>query len=147
MDPGGTARSGRSTDAERALKMVSRLYRAAAVSNFLVTVPAFVAYDKYIGTMTTEPPRYPFLVRIWSGMAFLWGVMFWEIARHPAEKYSMMKYSYLEKSITSSNVLWAFASGNVPRRFVMAIAFTDMAWIPLFVWAQHATDKARRQSS
>ncbi len=134
----------RSAQAERMLKRVSRIYRAGAISNFLVTVPAFIAYDRYVRTFTTEPPRYPFLVRIWSGMAFLWGVMFWEIAEDPASKYPMMKYSYLEKAITSTSVATAYAAGNVPRRFLVGIAFTDIAWIPVFAWAQYTVAKARR---
>lgn len=54
---------------------VVRLYRAAALSNFVVTIPAFVAYR----SLFAEKPNYPFLVHIWSGMAFLRGVMFREI--------------------------------------------------------------------
>jgi len=46
----------------------------------------------------------------------------------------MIKYSYLEKGVTSTSALIAYISGNVPTVFLVAIAFTDMIWIPLFIW-------------
>lgn len=113
----------------------SLLYRIAAISNFVVTIPAFVAYDTYVGAFTDQPPDYPFLVWIWSGMAFLWGVMFWEISRDPLRRYEMIKYSYIEKGVTSVSVVVAYALGDVPSRFLLGIVFTDIVWIPLFAYA------------
>ena len=112
----------------------SWIFRAGAVSNFVVTLPAFIVYDSYVDLFAEQSPRYPFLVWIWSGMAFLWGVMFWEISTGLVEKRALIKYSYLEKSITSLSVLVAFAIGDVPGRFLVGILFTDVLWIPLFVW-------------
>lgn len=113
----------------------SLLYRVAAISNWLVTVPAFVVYDRYVAAFTEQPPDYPFLVWIWSGMAFLWGVMFWEIATDPLGRFAMIKYSYLEKAVTSASVLVAYVIGDVPVRFMIGIVLTDIVWIPLFVLA------------
>jgi len=110
------------------------IYKLAATSNFLATIPAFVAYDRSVALFATTRPNYPFLVWIWAGMAFLWGVMFWEISRNPVRASPMIKYSWLEKGVTSTSVLIAYLSGNVPTAFLVAIAFTDMIWIPLFIW-------------
>jgi hypothetical protein len=120
------------------LKRASIIYRLAAISNFVVTIPAFVAYDRSVALFASTRPNYPFLVWIWAGMAFLWGVMFWEIARNPLRTSPMIKYSYLEKMVTSTSVLIAYLSGNVPTAFLVAIVFTDMIWIPLFIWV-HVT--------
>ncbi len=68
-------------DGERGIR---NLYRAAAISNAVATIPAFLAYDRYVDAFTDEPPRYPFLVHIWAGMAALWGVSFWEISATPS---------------------------------------------------------------
>jgi len=116
------------------LKTGSAIYKVAAVSNFLVTVPTFVAYDSTVALFATARPNYPFLVWIWAGMAFLWGVMFWEISRDPVRTSPMIKYSYLEKGVTSTSVLIAYFSRNVPAAFLVGIAITDMIWIPLFIW-------------
>ncbi len=120
------------------------IYRLAAISNFVATLPAFVAYDRSVALFADIPPNYPFLVWIWAGMAFLWGVMFWEIARDPLHSARMIKYSYLEKAITSTSVAIAYVSGNVPLAFLIAIVFTDIIWIPLFLWVQVAV---KRRSS
>ena len=95
----------------------SVIYKLAAISNFLVTIPAFVAYDRSVALFATTRPNYPFLVWIWAGMAFLWGVMFWEISRDVVRASPMIRYSYLEKGVTSTSVLIVYLSGNVPTVF------------------------------
>jgi hypothetical protein len=92
-----------------------------------------VAYDWYIGLFDITPPRYPFLVWIWSGMAFLWGVMFWDISTNVLAKRVMIPYTYLEKAITSTSVLVAWLTGNVPGSFFLGVVFTDVIWVPIFV--------------
>jgi hypothetical protein len=116
------------------MRVGSWIYRIGAVSNFVVTIPAFVVYEDYVSLFTVEPPRYPFLVWIWSGMAFLWGVMFWDVSRDLVGKRAMLKYTYLEKAVTSASVVVAFLMGDVPRQFLLGVAFTDIIWIPLFAW-------------
>jgi hypothetical protein len=117
------------TDPSRAAR---RWYRAAALSNVVATVPAFVAYDQVVKQLADERPNYPFLVRIWAGMAFLWGVMFWEISRDPAGRYPMLKYTWLEKMVTSGAVTVAWRSREVPNRFMASVVVTDVVWIPVF---------------
>lgn len=128
---------------------VARLYRAAALSNFVVTIPAFVAYRRYIDSFFAEKPNYPFLVHIWSGMAFLWGVMFREISADPVGKYPLVKYSYLEKAVTSASVVTAVvlnkpAGAKLPVRVLVGVVLTDIVWIPLFIRA-HARLRALRR--
>ena len=113
-----------------------RLYRVAAISNVVVTVPAFVAYDRAVALLADEKPRYPFLVQIWAGMALLWGLMFWEISLDPIGKYPMIKYSWLEKMVTSGAVTVAWRNDQVPTRFMLSIVATDIIWIPLFIGMQ-----------
>ena len=59
---------------------------------------------------------------------------FWEISRDVVRTSPMIKYSYLEKGVTSTSVLIAYFSRNVPAAFLVGIAITDMIWIPLFIW-------------
>ena len=128
------------------LKTASTIYKVAAVSNFLVTVPAFVAYDRTVALFATARPNYPFLVWIWAGMAFLWGVMFWEISRDPVRTSPMIKYSYLEKGVTSTSVLIAYFSRNVPAAFLAGIVITDIMWIPIFIWVHLAVARTMPQA-
>ena len=131
-------------------RRVARLYRFAAISNFLVTVPVFITYRRYIDSFFSEKPNYPFLVHIWSGMAFLWGVMFWEIAKDPIKKQALVKYSYLEKAVTSASVVAAVAlhnkqkSAKLPLRVLAGVSLTDIVWIPLLVRAHGKLRALRR---
>ena len=109
------------------------IYRIGAVSNWAVTVPAFLFYDRYLDAFTSVRPTYPALVWIWSGMAFLWGVAFWEISRDPVGAYRLVKYSWLEKSITSASILVGWWIGDVPGRLAVGVLFTDLVWVPLFL--------------
>jgi hypothetical protein len=119
------------------------IYRAGAISNFLATLPAFLFYERYVSLFTDLPPRYPFLVWIWAGMAFLWGVMFWEISADLFAKQPMLKYTYLEKGITSVSVLVAYLIGDIPGTFLLAIVVTDVIWIPLFAWVHAGVARSR----
>lgn len=113
-------------------RISSRVLRIGAISNFIVTIPAFVVYDTYVGNMLDEMPNTPWLVWIWSGMAFLWGVMMWEIANNFSTKWSLLRYLVAEKAITSTSVLVGFAIGDLPGMAMAAIVITDVIWIPIF---------------
>jgi hypothetical protein len=120
------------TQRDRAAKLV---FRGDAVINWIVTLPAFVAYDAYVSKLTDEKPNYPFLVWIWSGMAFVWGLMFWEIGSDPERKQAMVKYAIAEKAVTTTSVAVAYRRGSIPKRVLLMIVVTDAIWIPLFAWA------------
>ncbi len=113
-------------------RISSRVLRIGAISNFIVTIPAFVVYDSYVGNMLDEMPNTPWLVWIWSGMAFLWGVMMWEIANNFSTKWSLLRYLVAEKAITSTSVVVGFAIGDLPGMAMVAIVITDVIWIPIF---------------
>jgi hypothetical protein len=117
-----------------ALRRAHWVYLIGAVSNWLVTVPAFVAYDRYVDAFIDVRPNYPALVWIWSGMAFLWGIAFFEISRDPLRAYPLVKYSWLEKIVTSTSIVVGWAIGDIPARLAVGVVFTDMIWIPLFIW-------------
>lgn len=131
------------TSPGRTIVVTEQLYRAAAISNAIVSIPAFVSYRRYVRAFARgNDPNYPFLVRIWAGMALLWGVSFWEIARDPLEHRDLMKYTWLEKLVTSACVVDAYRRGEVPFALVALVFATDVAWIPLFIWAQRAISDA-----
>ena len=88
----------------RAPAVIVNLFRAAAISNFLVTLPAFFAWDWYVGQFTTLPPNYPFTFWIWSGMAFLWGVMFWEISRDVLGRAPMLAHWLVNQRLQRAGV-------------------------------------------
>jgi hypothetical protein len=114
---------------------VARLYRLAAVANGIVAIPPMVAYSTVLPVWFTDPPRYRFLLSIWAGMAALWGVMFVEISASPVAAERLIKYSYLEKTVTSVSVFGLARRDRLPHRLLVGVFFTDVVWIPLFGWA------------
>ena len=84
------------------------------------------------------PPNYPFLLRIWSGMAFMFGCMFWEIARDPHGKRALVKYAWIEKAIAAASVTIAWLQGNAPGIMMVLVVFTDWIWIGPFLYYDRA---------
>lgn len=109
-----------------------RLLRAGAVSNVVVTVPAFVAYDPYVDSLLDRMPNTPWLVWIWSGMAFLWGVMMWDLANDLEARWPLIRYLIAEKAVTSTSATVGLLIGDLPIRAFGALVATDVIWIPLF---------------
>src|ERR1044071_3276309 len=112
------------------------IFRLGAISNWLVTVGGIIAPVELSRVMvpTMAPPNYPFLLRLWSGMAFMFGFMFWEISNDPVTKRALIKYSWIEKCVTGTSVTIAWITGNVPLVFFLFVCFPDWLCVPLFAY-------------
>jgi hypothetical protein len=131
-----------------ALKRARWVYGIGAFVNFAATIPAFVAYHSSVHLFAPmRAPNYPFLVWIWAGMAFLWGISFVEIAYDANAAYPIVKYTWLEKCITSVSVFIAFVISDVKGRFFLGICVTDVIWIPLFIWVHVGLARARQRQN
>jgi hypothetical protein len=131
------------------MNLVKWVFRLGAISNFLVTahaiidpvgnwstVPRLEALLPTYWQMSVAPLNYPSFVIIWSGMAFLWGVMMWEISTDPVRHHAMIKYTYIEKCITTYAITWGtFWHGGMPTSVFLLILYTDVLWIVLFIIA------------
>ena len=131
------------------MTFVKWVFRLGAISNFLVT--AYAIIDP-VGNWSTvpqveallpqswqrpiQPLNYPSFLMIWSGMAFLWGVMMWEISTDPVKHRAMIKYTYIEKCITTYAIAWGtFWHGGMPVSLFLFILYTDVLWIVLYLIA------------
>ena len=134
------------------------VFRLGAVSNWLVTAGA-IAMPALAADWILEQGdmKYHYLLRIWAGMAFLWGIFFWQIASDLDGYKRVIWFSWAEKIITTVAVTIAtFAVEEIAslRCFAM-ILFTDVLWIPLFFYfdlrtrgnPQPATALARARQS
>jgi hypothetical protein len=113
------------------------VFRCAAVVNWLVTIgplvaPSFVSQHA-ASAFGFEPPNFPTLVRIWAGMAFLFGFLFWEIASDLEAKRHLVKYAWIEKTITAVSITLGWLAGELHVALFVLIVFTDWLWIPLFL--------------
>lgn len=111
------------------------VFRIGAWVNWLVTAGGIIAPGFFAPIIGLDPIEHTFLLRIWSGMAFLWGCMFWEIANDMRGKRHMIKYAWIEKSVTAAAVTIAYC-GDTDRYLLvfLMILFTDYLWIPLFLF-------------
>jgi hypothetical protein len=46
-------------------------------------------------------PNYPITIRLWSGLVFMFGVMLWDSSNNVRGKLPMLKYNWIDKTITA----------------------------------------------
>jgi len=71
---------------------IPKLFYASAILNWVVTIGTIIDPVGSSALFGIAPPNYPFMARAWAGMAFLFGFMFFEIARDPIRKRAMIRY-------------------------------------------------------
>lgn len=121
-----------------ALPLVQRvkwLFRLNAVLNVVLAVRGIVDPLGMTALFGGPVPNYPFLIRLWSGLVFMFGLMFWETSRDVRKKAVLIKYNWIEKLITASAVTLGFVAGDVPGSLMLLIFFTNWLWIPLILSA------------
>lgn len=126
------------------LKHAPLAFRIAAIVNWLVAIGGIIDPTSVAVTFHLTPPNYPFLVRIWTGMVFMFGAMFWEISRDPAGRRRLIKYGWIEKSVTATSVSIAYATGEIPLMMFDLILFTDYFWIAVFLYYDLALRRGSR---
>jgi hypothetical protein len=77
----------------------------------------------------------------------MFGCMFLEVSRDVAGKSALIKYNWIEKTITAAALTFGYFTGDVPQRLMILIIFTNWLWIPFIVWADVAVRGAARRSS
>jgi hypothetical protein len=111
------------------------VFKAGAISNWIVALPAIIDPGGAAEMLGLDGMHYFYLMRIWAGMAFLWGVMFWEISRSLDAHKPMIKYAWLEKCVTTVCVALGYAYGRVEGPLLgLMILYTDVFWIVLFLY-------------
>lgn len=114
---------------------IPKVFYAGAILNWAMTIGTIVDPVGSAVMLGVEPPNQPFALRAWAGMAFLFGFMFYEIARDPVGKMAMIRYAWLEKLVSAASVTIGFFWGNAPLILFVLICVADWAWIPPFIHA------------
>ena len=92
-------------------------------------------------------PHYPSVIRLWQGFVFMFGCMFWEVSRDVPGKAALIKYNWIEKTITATAITLGYGLGDIPRRLMVLIVFTNWLWIPFIMWADVAVKRVGRARS
>lgn len=134
-------------DSKSVYRNVSWLFVANALVNWTLSVRGIVdplgAASAYGGI----EPNYPSLIRLWQGFVFMFGCMFWEVSRDVAGKAALIKYNWIEKTITAAALTLGYMKGDIPERLAVLIVFTNWLWIPFIVWADLEVRRAIKATS
>jgi hypothetical protein len=118
------------------------LFVSNALINWTICLPGLLnpafAAEIYGGTQ----PNYPSIVRLWMGFVFMFGCMFWEISRDVRRKAALIKYNWIEKTITATAILGGYFLGDIPPRLTVMIILTNLLWIPFLIWSDLAVKRA-----
>jgi hypothetical protein len=128
-------------------RKVSLLFATNAVINWLVSVRGIVDPSGAAAAFGGGVPEYPSVVRLWQGFVFMFGCMFWEASRDVRGKVALLKYNWIEKTITALALTLGYFSGDIPERLMWLIVFTNWLWIPFILWGDLAVRKAIRSES
>lgn len=111
------------------------LFRANALINWTLSLRSLVDPLGAALAFGGALPNYPFVIRLWSAFVFMFGCMFWEVARDPRGKAALVKYNWIEKTLTASCVTAGYLMGEAPLPLMILITLTNWLWIPAILWA------------
>lgn len=115
-------------------QQVKWLFRINAVINIVLSIRGILDPEGMAALLGGPVPNYPFLIRLWSGLVFMFGIMFWETSRDVRKKSTLIKYNWIEKLFTAGAVTLGFVAGDVPGRLMALIFFTNWLWIPFILY-------------
>jgi hypothetical protein len=118
------------------------LFFANALINWTVSLPGIVDPFAAAAAFGGIEPNYPSVIRLWQGFVFMFGCLFWEVSRDVRGKAALIKYNWIEKTITATVLTLGFAMGDIPNRLMVLIVFTNWLWIPFILWADMAVRRA-----
>lgn len=107
------------------------VFRANAVTNLVLSAQGIVDPRGMAAAFGGPAPNYPFLIRLWSGLVLMFGLMFWETSRDVRGKAALIKYNWAEKTITATAVTLGYLAGDVPGKLMLLIVLTNWLWIPV----------------
>jgi hypothetical protein len=110
------------------------LFRINAFTNWPLSIGAVVAPAAVAVWYGGPAPNYPSIVRLWACLVFMFGCMFYDTSRDVVGKRHLIKYNWIEKTITAAVITLGYANGDVPPRLMLLIVFTNWLWIPLVLY-------------
>lgn len=127
---------------------IPRMFRIATVVNFVVGAPGMLAPRRTAEMFGTKPPEPAFPLQAWSGMAFMFGFMFLEVAGDPVGKRALIRYGWAEKLVSAIATTVGYRRREAPLSTLIMVTATDWAPILPFLYAERRLNEiaARRQA-
>jgi hypothetical protein len=136
-----------SSSESKIYRSVSWLFLVNALVNWSVSLPGLINPAAAAAAFGGVEPNYPSLIRLWQGFVFMFGCMFWEVSRNVPGRAALIKYNWIEKSITATAITSGYFTGDIPSRLMLLIILTNWIWIPFIVWGDVAVRKAMRSEA
>ena len=127
-------------------RKVALLFAVNAVINWVVSLPGIVDPAAAARAFGGVAPNYPSVVRVWQGLVFMFGCLFWEASRDVRGKVALLKYNWIEKTITATAITAGWFAGDVPDRLMLLIVLTNWLWLPFILWGDLAVRRRERDS-
>ncbi len=115
-------------------RKISLLFAINAVINWVVSVRGIIDPAGFVQGFGGPAPEYDFAFRVWMGLVFMFGCMFWEVSRDVRSKAALVKYNWIEKTITATGVTIGYVTGDATARAMLLVALTNWAWIPFLFY-------------
>lgn len=122
----------------KSYRNVSWLFASNALINWTVSIQGIIDPHEAVATFDGHDPNYPSIIRLWQGFVFMFGCMFWEVSRDAKVKAALIKYNWIEKTITAIAITIGYIIGDIPIKLMVLIVFTNWLWIPFLIWADIA---------
>ena len=110
------------------------LFRINAVTNWVLSIGPIAAPAAVAGWYGGPVPNYPSIIRRWAGLVFMFGCMFFDTSRDVIAKRHLIKYNWIEKTITATVITLGYFQGDVPPRLMLLIVLTNWLWIPAILY-------------
>jgi len=127
-------------------RRITWLFRANAIINWTLSIRGIVDPIGMAAMFGAAPPNYPSVIRLWQGFVFMFGCMFWEVSRDPRGKAALIKYNWIEKTITALAITGGWLAGELPTPLMVLIVLTNWAWIPFILHYDMALRVVMRRS-
>jgi hypothetical protein len=115
--------------------------RTDAAISWVLALPGLVDPVGVATFFGAEEPTYSFLVRLWSGLLFMFGWFSWEASRNVRAKATLLKYIWIEKGIVAVTVLIGHLGGEAPPSLMGLVMLSNLPWIPPMLYFDVALRK------
>src|SRR4051812_49216396 len=106
------------------------LFAINAVTNWVISARGIVDPAGMAHAFGGTAPNYPFIIRLWMAFVFMFGSMFWETSRDVIGKRALIKYNWIEKTLTATAITIGYFAGEAPLKLLVLIILTNWLWIP-----------------
>ena len=120
------------------------LFIINAFTNWIIAARGIIDPVGMAHAFGGDAPNYPFMIRLWMAFVFMFGYMFWETSRDVVGKHALIKYNWIEKTLTATAVTIGYFSGETPVRLFVLIILTNWLWIPIIAYYDFALRRRRQ---